>query len=387
MNIDSTIAEKNVSIATEYYKLMYSNGLQETITNPDKRTYTGGSTGFIPFKISFTLDGISGFKVYQKLRVNTSFLPFNYAKTLDFIITGLNHKLSNNDWETNVECVVIPKFEDYDKIITTGNFTYVKPPSITSPISPSMTMTGPCGSGVPQDDWIWPYRAWGWGAGGASELWNLYYKTGKIQNFRLVTNGYGWQNWPGHYVKPGDNFPSKGGVVSCNGYDAVSWYNTFPDKTKHYELAVAYTEMTAEHAKKKLKVGLDFLNSNQTNGSGVPFSEIKVALQKAGSKYPDVPFELLALMTTSEQSLNTATPSGATCQGPFSMCIWNGKEPWANIRNDWGKPFTPSSGAYKGQSCYEYFIPNKRSDGSNAFFDWVAGLIQSNFDSLKTAVK
>ena len=83
--------------------------------------------------------------------------------------------------------------------------------------------------------------------------------------------------------------------------------------------------MTAEHAKKKLKAGLDYLNSNQTNGSGVPFSELKIALQKAGSKYPDVPFELLALMTTSEQSLNTATPSGATCQGPF-QCVYGGEQ-------------------------------------------------------------
>jgi len=142
MNIDSTIAEKNVSIATEYYKLIYSNGLQETIENPDKRKYTGGGTGFIPFKVSFTLDGISGFKIYQKLRVNSSFLPFNYTSTLDFIITGLNHKLSNNDWETSIECVVIPKFEDYDKIITTNNFTYVKPVAPVQIITPNNPQQG-----------------------------------------------------------------------------------------------------------------------------------------------------------------------------------------------------------------------------------------------------
>ena len=377
MKVDSTVIEKNLSIVSEYYRLYYDEKGKD-------RAYSGGSTGFIPFKITMTLDGISGFKIYQKLQVNTGFLPNGYPTTSEFIVTGINNKLKDNDWETDLTVILIPKFEEFDSIMTTDLYSYIKPAKITSP---SITMTGPCGSGVPQDDWIWPYRAWGWGAGGASELWNLYYKTGKIQNFRLVTNGFGWQNWPGHYAKTGDNFPSKGGVVSCNGYDAVSWYNTFPDTTKHYELAVAYAEMTAEHAKKKLKAGLDYLNSNQTNGSGVPFSELKIALQKAGSKYPDVPFELLALMTTSEQSLNTATPSGATCQGPFSMCIWRGTESWANIRTEWGKPFIPSSGAYKGQSCYEYFIPNKRSDGSNAFFDYVAELIQSNFNSLKNAVK
>jgi len=379
LELDNSTIVKNLALATEYFKSYYKVAYE-------KNLYSGGTTGFIPFNIEFTLDGISGIKIYDKLVVDTSFLPHNYTETLEFIVTGISNTLKDGDWETVIKTTLIPKFEKTDTKIDSANFQFVKY-TIPPPPIDSIKMTGPCGSGVPQDDWIWPYRAWGWGAGGASELWNLYYKTGKIKNFKLVTNGFGWQNWPGHSAKKGDNFPSKGGVVSCNGYDAVSWYNTFPDKTKHYELAVAYAEMTAEHAKKKLKVGLDYLNSNQKNGSGVHFSELKVALQKAGSKYPDVPFELLALMTTSEQSLNTATPSEATCQGPFSMCIWNGKESWANIRNDWGEPFTPSSGAYKGKSCYEYFIPNKRSDGSNAFFDWVAGLIQSNFNSLKSAVK
>jgi len=125
MNIDSTIAEKNVSIATEYYKLLYSDKF-----NKANEQFIGGSTGFIPFKISFTLDGISGFKIYQKLKINTSFLPIGYPTSLNFIVTGVDHKLSNNDWETNVNCVLIPKFEEFDKIITTNNFTYVKPQSI-----------------------------------------------------------------------------------------------------------------------------------------------------------------------------------------------------------------------------------------------------------------
>ncbi len=126
--LNSTIAEKNVSIATEYFRVLYGALSQN-------RTHSGGTAGFIPFKFSFTLDGISGLNIYQTLRINTSFLPPGYVDTLDFIVTGVNHKLKDNDWETDVNCVMIPKFEEFDQIITTDNFTYVQytPPVIVSP--------------------------------------------------------------------------------------------------------------------------------------------------------------------------------------------------------------------------------------------------------------
>jgi predicted chitinase len=48
-------------------------------------------------------------KIYNKLHINTSFLPKAYGNTLDLIVTGVSHKLSNNDWETEIEATVIPK--------------------------------------------------------------------------------------------------------------------------------------------------------------------------------------------------------------------------------------------------------------------------------------
>ena len=74
MKVDSTVSEKNLSIVSEYYRLYYGEG-QTEIRNGDRK-YAGGSTGFIPFKISITLDGISGLKIYQKLQLNTNFLRF-----------------------------------------------------------------------------------------------------------------------------------------------------------------------------------------------------------------------------------------------------------------------------------------------------------------------
>jgi hypothetical protein len=62
---DSTIA-KNIAVATEYFKAYYP------IAYRDKK-FSGGTTGFIPFNIEFTVDGLSGIKIYNKLRVDTSF--------------------------------------------------------------------------------------------------------------------------------------------------------------------------------------------------------------------------------------------------------------------------------------------------------------------------
>ena len=93
------IIEGNISIVTEYYKYLLSK----------EKSTSGGTIGFIPFKLSMTMDGLSGIKIYNKLNVNTEFLPKAYGKNMDLIITGVSHKLSNNDWETDLETTVIPK--------------------------------------------------------------------------------------------------------------------------------------------------------------------------------------------------------------------------------------------------------------------------------------
>ena len=55
------------------------------------------------------MEGMSGFKIYNRLKVNTDFLPSNYDKTLDFIVTGVNHTISSNQWKTNLESLATSK--------------------------------------------------------------------------------------------------------------------------------------------------------------------------------------------------------------------------------------------------------------------------------------
>lgn len=103
LNID--IIEKNIATATEHYKYLSSY-----IQSQDSK-YASSHTGFIPISLGVTMDGISGVKIYQAISVGTKFLPPNYPKNLQFIVKGVNHKISNQDWETNLETVTIYKSE------------------------------------------------------------------------------------------------------------------------------------------------------------------------------------------------------------------------------------------------------------------------------------
>jgi len=100
-NINSDLVGKNISVVTEFYKYV--------IAKKGQKTQQAGTIGFIPFKLGITMDGLSGVKIYNKIQVDSSFLPVRYGETLNFIITGVNHRLQNNDWETTLETIVMPK--------------------------------------------------------------------------------------------------------------------------------------------------------------------------------------------------------------------------------------------------------------------------------------
>ena len=122
---DSLIGE-NLKVATEYFKAM--------VADP-KNKNSGGSIGFIPFKITFTMDGLSGIKIYNSITVDTSFMPIGYCDTLRFIVTGVDHKLNQGDWETTLNTTFIPKTGKIDKII--GNLTFsVQKEAVVAPVKP-----------------------------------------------------------------------------------------------------------------------------------------------------------------------------------------------------------------------------------------------------------
>ena len=97
--------EENLATATEHFKYLSSY-----IQSQDEK-YASSHSGFIPISLNVTMDGMSGIKIYQAVNVGTRFLPPNYSKNVQFIIKGVNHKISDQDWETSLETVVIYKSE------------------------------------------------------------------------------------------------------------------------------------------------------------------------------------------------------------------------------------------------------------------------------------
>ena len=82
---------------------------QARSTLSEENEITETSIGFIPFNLKVDMDGLSGIKIYNRLKVNTGFLPSNYDKTLDFIVTGVNHQISDNKWTTSLETLATSK--------------------------------------------------------------------------------------------------------------------------------------------------------------------------------------------------------------------------------------------------------------------------------------
>jgi hypothetical protein len=72
-------------------------------------------TGFIPFNMSLTMDGMSGMKIYNKFNINTEYLPTNYPDIAEFLIKNITHKIENNKWYTTLESIVTVKGEYKDK--------------------------------------------------------------------------------------------------------------------------------------------------------------------------------------------------------------------------------------------------------------------------------
>lgn len=63
--------------------------------------------GLIPFELGFTIKGISGMKIGQAFKINEFFLPSRYQGRTAFIITGIDHKVDNNEWKTDIATQLI----------------------------------------------------------------------------------------------------------------------------------------------------------------------------------------------------------------------------------------------------------------------------------------
>jgi hypothetical protein len=139
--VDSKI-NQNLETATEYFKALVS----KKQIGGDKLKKSAGSIGFIPFNVNFTMDGISGIKIYNELSLDTTFLPEGYSNTTSFIVTGVDHKIQNGDWETNITTTLIPRTDPITNQLETSILIEGQSevaPVVNNPSTPTSTPSGP----------------------------------------------------------------------------------------------------------------------------------------------------------------------------------------------------------------------------------------------------
>jgi len=109
-------AETNKQAAKTYFDLYkeYRRALDSYIIGkdiPSESLFQPG-TGFIPFNLSLTMDGLSGMKIGSKFLIDTSYLPSNYPQTVDFLIKNIQHEIKDNKWTTTLESYCIAQGTD-----------------------------------------------------------------------------------------------------------------------------------------------------------------------------------------------------------------------------------------------------------------------------------
>ncbi len=70
--------------------------------------------GFLPIDLELTMDGLSGMKIYELFNVDQKYLPQSYQDSIQFITTGISHKIQNNDWTTTINSICGPKYDPFN---------------------------------------------------------------------------------------------------------------------------------------------------------------------------------------------------------------------------------------------------------------------------------
>tara|TARA_R110001599_G_scaffold26567_3_gene93720 strand:+ start:8431 stop:11502 length:3072 start_codon:yes stop_codon:yes gene_type:complete len=98
------------------------------------------SPSFLPFNLSFDLDGISGIKLFEKFLIDDRVLPPSYGEgNVDLLVKSLNHQLSPSSWVTQIDTQAAP----HSKMNPVNS-----PAPLTSPTT-QQNATNPNGNALP----------------------------------------------------------------------------------------------------------------------------------------------------------------------------------------------------------------------------------------------
>jgi putative chitinase len=73
---------------------------------------TNQGIGFLPFDLELTMLGLSGPRIYETYTIDDTVLPDVYKNKIQFICTGVSHKISDGEWTTILNSICGPNYND-----------------------------------------------------------------------------------------------------------------------------------------------------------------------------------------------------------------------------------------------------------------------------------
>ena len=273
------------------------------------KTLPGSSP--IPISLTLKLDGISGIKLFETFKADLQFLPKSYH-SVTFIVKGINHEISGNDWITNIETNMVPSSLNENDIQEEPAPTKKQSIGLTTDIinmGNSLVIQNIISDKNINDKIFWLYMSWQQGTTGAAEYYKLI--KGRQTKFINVPQKNMLQNWPGKLI-------ARNGVTKN---DITKLYNTDPKK-----LAEGFIDVWKQQFNIKTQNALKLINSNGKNRAGLSYSVIKEGFKFAQINNPLLNVEDLAVFGTIENSLNTDTNLTKGYQTMFQLSKVYGKE-------------------------------------------------------------
>jgi hypothetical protein len=90
-------------------KTMHAEWTVANVVNKGRTRKKQPLPGIVPVELSFTLDGIGGFKMLESFKIASGILPSKYQDRFGYIITGLEHSIDTNQkWTTSVTTQFFP---------------------------------------------------------------------------------------------------------------------------------------------------------------------------------------------------------------------------------------------------------------------------------------
>lgn len=128
--------------------------------------------GFIPFDLELTMLGLSGPRIYESYTIDTTRLPKVYKDKIQFICSGISHKVDENGWKTTLNSICGPLYNNItiSNPASVNNVATVVVKTAKNIVSTSGSFRDRLVAVAKQEEQYWRTQGWGRDAEATSSL-------------------------------------------------------------------------------------------------------------------------------------------------------------------------------------------------------------------------